>query len=221
MNFSDYTPDRICQALGLPDFALDPTLWSGPPAIRFLLKPSFDPELCVTVALSTDQALLQIAALADQLWTAIWNGPSPSRRPAFVVETHEISTAFAQELVSNTMSSLATLRGAQSPPKYVVLDGMPLSYVRIQNGEADEGDGNASAGELGSIVAEYVELAFAYATDFVCRRALSSAGRYVGLELPEPDAGQSQSPLKLLVLGDKPDTDDVINALRARRRRES
>lgn len=60
MQHEQYTDDAIGQAMNLPGFI--PT--DSGPIMRLLFKPSFHPEMCVTIASSQ----IQIIALQTQLW---------------------------------------------------------------------------------------------------------------------------------------------------------
>ncbi|MGL4422165.1 MAG: hypothetical protein ACRCZF_15965, partial [Gemmataceae bacterium] len=62
---SNYTADAICRSMGLDGFEPAST-----PCIRVLLKPSFHPEVCITLGDATDApgALLSVVALTERLW---------------------------------------------------------------------------------------------------------------------------------------------------------
>ncbi|KYF50419.1 hypothetical protein BE04_26595 [Sorangium cellulosum] len=60
-----YTADAICNAMGLPAF-IDPGL--SLPALRLLLMPSFDPEVCITLTGAAGDERLSVVALTESLW---------------------------------------------------------------------------------------------------------------------------------------------------------
>jgi len=68
MRLEDYTADAICRAMDLAGFIEESWMQSESPTLRVVLKPSFHPELCVTVGRCSDAAMLSAVALIESFW---------------------------------------------------------------------------------------------------------------------------------------------------------
>ena len=65
MRSDQYTADAICRSMGLDAF--EP---AGPaPSLRVILKPSFHPEVCITVYTSIEErSEISVIALKEMVW---------------------------------------------------------------------------------------------------------------------------------------------------------
>lgn len=211
MNLNNYTEDRICREMGLPGFTSDPLIENSFLAVRLLLKPSFHPELGISVIISGPEALLQTAALGEQLWTL----PSAAWHPSFAIETQEFSRNEGERMVSATESAFLSLGGSGKSRGMTLIDGMPFVLAFIKKGWPALFQGNACAPQFGEIIKPYLQLAWEHANDEICKRAIHSASRYVGLNLPPLEANHHTPATRLLFLGNQQETQQVINAVRA------
>ena len=71
MHLEHYTADAICQAMGLPGFVEESWTQCDGPTLRLLLKPSFHPELCLTLFREKESTRLSVVALAERFWTQV------------------------------------------------------------------------------------------------------------------------------------------------------
>ena len=82
MQLEQYTADAICRSMGLDAFAP-----SGPSCVRVVLRPSFHPEVCVTVAETAGSARARMSVVA--LTEMLWRQHAPRRLPELREETDQ------------------------------------------------------------------------------------------------------------------------------------
>src|SRR5436305_14108874 len=116
MDLKQYPPDVICRSMGLPAF-VEPG-WSSP-TLRLLLKPSFDPEVCLTLTGGADARLSEVA-LAEMLWRQ----PAPCALPTWS-EQVTAPASMISELVADFGAALAAERDPKG--RMVCVDGMPVA----------------------------------------------------------------------------------------------
>src|SRR5689334_5590084 len=119
MRVEQYTPDAICQALGLGPFALEPMTNL---AFRLLLTPSFSPELCVTLTTDGSKSAVDIRTFATQFWHA----ESPSSPPPTFVERIETDIVPAEQLAVRFLQ-IAPQIGDEARALAVICDGMGVA----------------------------------------------------------------------------------------------
>src|SRR6185312_60388 len=68
LSFEEYTADAICRAMNLPGFIEPGWTEREHPTLRVVLKPSFHPEVCLTISRTDNGASISVIALAEQFW---------------------------------------------------------------------------------------------------------------------------------------------------------
>src|SRR5687768_16978630 len=109
MTPEQYTDDAVCFAMGLGRFV--------PPVdgevLRLVCRPSFHPEVCIT--LTPDEVV------AVALQAGLWHDPIPARMP----EVSERAPVSTREFEAARDAFASALAEAGRPPKWVVIaDGM-------------------------------------------------------------------------------------------------
>lgn len=192
MKLEEYTEDVVCFAMGLVQF-----LPSGTGnVVRLLCRPSFHPEVCVTV---TPTDVVTVA-----LHSGLWHEPSAARMPEF--SEHAAVSTDDFEGISHAFN--ATLAESRRPPKLVVIcDGMTASAVRTVAGQSERYSGHAVNDEERRLVKTVLSLALSKARSVQLRNRIAWCGRYVSLQddpafpvEPEPSLPQPRVS-RLLVLG--------------------
>lgn len=116
-----YTSDAICQSMGLPAF-LERDL--ALPALRLLLKPSFDPEVCITLTGPTESARMSVIALNE----SFWRQPALCRLSAWREQIDVPASALA-DILARFDAALASDREVAG--EMVCIDGMPVEACSI------------------------------------------------------------------------------------------
>lgn len=209
MKYAEYTPDTVCNAMGLPAFRDEASLNGMGPSMRLLLEPSFHPEVCITMKRAESTSVVEVRALGSSLWQ--WNAPAP------------LPTAFTEQFAvgSDKMEAFAAafLQVADSMQqegigKWTTLDGMPAAVVLRSSGHLRELEGNVSGHAVfGQFVATVLEWVHGNLPGGVCRNAVVAAGAYVDLHLPvEPMPAQS-AVVRVVMLGDEEGKREVVDRL--------
>lgn len=177
MTLDQYTADAICRSMGLAGF-IEPT-WA-PPTLRLVLKPSFHPEACITVA--GNDAELSVVALAESLW----GQGIPCELPTFRERTF-LAAPDAQRMYSDFSTAFAA---DQAPDGRVVcLDGMPVNFCLLDSDGVRQFACSPHRPEVSALVSSVIHAAWHSCKGAGVRNALADCGNYVGLELPrEPEA---------------------------------
>ncbi len=175
MNPAHYTPDAICHSMGLPAF-IEPE-WS-PPTLRLLLKPSFDPEVCITLAGPADNAQLSVVALTEMLW----------RQPGLCVlaarrERADLPAPLFDQAIAGFDGALAADR--LSDERMMCLDGMPVAACLLTGVGLEQFACSPYRPEVSEFVASLTLMAWENCRTAGVRNALAACGRYVGLDLPQ------------------------------------
>ena len=211
MKLDDYTADAVCQVLGVG--RLDPGPLTTGWALRMLLKPSFHPEVCVTLnASDATRCSAEVVVPAEQVWHAGLIPQIVSRA------TCDLGADFAAAFLAQ-LSSAPIMIG-----RWMTIDGMMFQALAIDGMSFDavlrtpEGPrGIAGAvsedGEESRWIRELLTVLHARIEEAVSIRALAAAGSYAGLELTSPESGPA--PTRIGVLGSDDDRDALVRALSA------
>jgi hypothetical protein len=198
MQLDAYTDDVICNAMGLGQF--EPPGVSR--AIRLLLKPSFHPEVCVTL----EPTVFHVVALRSMLWRE----QIPTRLPEFAQAVAALSAQFETSIES--FHRAATEYAAES--KRICLDGMSFSALLRTDNERTTFCGHPSGVEQKAFVAEFLQRAHAMASSVHLRNRIAQCGLYVDSAFtiePEPE---SPDTTHMMILGATEDRADYFNSLR-------
>ena len=192
MDVEQYTDDAVCFAMGLVEFA--PATPGD--VLRLVCRPSFHPEVCVTV---TPTDLVAVA-----LRSSLRAEPSPARMP----EIAEHATVSAGDFEGLCAAFEGALAESRRPPRWVVLcDGMMASAVRTLDGRSERCSGHAVHEEEQRFVKRVLAFALSKVRSVQLRNRLSWCGWYVSSQgdpafpvEPEPSPAPARVS-RLLVLG--------------------
>lgn len=208
MQLDEYTADAICRSMGLDAFVEKSWLTSPLPVLRVLLKPSFDPELCITLARRTDSVGLAVVAAAEMVWHQLAPLPVKSFREQLELPLSVLDEAIDGFLGANTDTG--------SEGRKVFLDGMSVESCLI----SDAGQQRLAEQVWTSPVVEFVELMVSVAwnscRDPRIRNALANAAKYVGIQYPLEREPLETPSFRLIVVGDPDSRSDFFEQLRQR-----
>jgi hypothetical protein len=204
MEPAQYTPDAICRSMGLSAFV--ETGWS-PPTLRLPLKPSFDPEVCLTLAGPAEAGQLSVAALAEELWRQ----PAPCILPTGREQAVVPLSAFSQSL-AGFAAALAADR--QPDGRMVCLDGMPVVGCLLANAGVEQFACNPYRPAVSAFVALLIRAAWEACRGTGVRNALAACGRYVRLDFPSQPLPPAPELCRLAVLGTPKSRSDYFQHLR-------
>jgi hypothetical protein len=206
MHPDQYTADTICHALSLGPL-VDPSWDSDDLAIRVLLKPSFDPEACITVTRRKGSIRLNVVVLVEFLWRQ----QHPCRLPAF---DDDSDLSFDQfDRIAHFHHSAVTDIAA---PRFASIDGMGLNCAWRVGGRNHELQSHCSAyGPMTEFIVQMIELAWQSSSNAGVRNGLARCGRYVGLNLLVEQEPPKPALFRLGVFGVPDDVDDYFRASRS------
>lgn len=206
MRTEAYTPDAICQCMGIPSFAEDPACVNANEALRLLLKPSFHPEVCLTFADG------QVSAVCARwmIWRQFEPAPMLTDRDVGQVS----SDVFARLLAG--FSPVATPGAVPG----IVIDGMPADILHIQRGavQARHGGNAGQRGDFSAFVSMAITEAWRAVENIHCRNALAEAAEYVGTKLARIPEPPRKPTIETVVLGPEEDRAQLLEALRKHHR---
>jgi hypothetical protein len=206
VELAQYTADAICRSMGLEAFVPE-----GLPCVRILLKPSFHPEVCVTVTEAADptRARLSVIALTEMLWRQ----PVPSR----LTELREELGVPAEVLAEAAAGFAAAFADRSRDERRVCLDGMGVDCCRLALERVEQFAEHVYRPAVSGFVGRLVWRAWGACQVPGVRNALAECARYLGAEYPrQPDAKRPPA-RRILVLGTPEAWADYFAALRARR----
>lgn len=163
MTPKEYTDDAVCFAMGLGQ--LIPTIPGE--VVRLVCRPSFHPEVCVTL---TPKEIVAVA-----LHSILWPEPVLARMP----EVSERATLSAGEFESIRAAFDHALAESTRPPKWVVCDGMGVSAVRVRADRIERYSGHAVNEEEMHFVKSVLSLALLKSESVELRNRISWCGRYL------------------------------------------
>ncbi len=191
MDPAQYTPDAICRSMGLPAFVES---GRSPPMLRLLLMPSFEPEVCVTLAGPAASARLSVVALAEMLWRQA----APCPLPAWLDQAALPAPVFAQALAG---FGAALAADCQPDGRMVCLDGMPIAACLLTGAGPEQFSCSPYRPAVSAFVSSLVRLAWESCPAAGVRNALAACGRYVRLDLPRVPAPSVPELFRVAVLG--------------------
>ncbi len=197
-----YTAEAICRSLGLPSFEQDPLCTNATDAVRLLLKPSFHPEVCVTLA---DGNVFVVSARF-----MIWRQFEPSP-----MLTDRDKGSISKDSFANLIASMVPFKFPGAVPG-IVVDGMPIDLLHLSRGSVVlKVGGNASSrGDFSAFVSLAIAAAWESISNAYCRNALAEAAEYVGTKLPRTSEPARKPTIETMVLGPKEDRAQLLEAIR-------
>lgn len=214
MRVEQYTPDAICQALGLGRFALEPSV---NPVFRLLLTPSFNPELCVTFAADGDKTVVDVRTFAGQFWHA----ESPSSSSPMFAERIATDNVPIEQLADRFLQ-IAPQIGQEASALVVICDGMGVAATARSG--AREATLDCNVGEsatLGAYIADLLPKLYALCPAGHCCNAIADAGSYIDLQLQRTDVAPVDTAARIMVLGNEQGRAEVVKRLSRERNRRS
>lgn len=206
MNVEQYTDDAVCFAMGLMQFV--PTTPGD--VLRLVCRPSFHPEVCVTV---TPTDLVAVALRSN-----LWQEPVPARMPEF--SEHAIVTPDVFEALSEVFDE--AFAKTRHPSKWVVCDGMMSSAARTRSGRTDRYSSHTVNDEERRLVKCFLSIALSRLRSVQLRNRLSWCGWYVSSrdDPAFPVEAEPSTPgpetTRLLVMGTPEDRADFYATYGAR-----
>ncbi|MFZ6709573.1 hypothetical protein [Undibacterium sp. TC9W] len=206
MRSDDYTAHHICQAMGMPGFAVDPVLQSAGEALRLLLKPSFDPEICITIISDGQRVEARVVAARWMIWHLFEMAPMMTYR-----DQCELPIACFQEWVKSAIVS-----GKSADASGIAIDGMSVESILIKNGELVVQTGR----DLGEpyfsrkLTGQIIQTVWAALQDVNCKNALALAARYEQVSLPSLPAPAPKMPIQTAIIGTKEDKIELLKAMK-------
>lgn len=173
MELYEYTPDAICRAMSIAEFADRDVLSADPAALRLLLKPSFSPELCITVV---DSALV-VTTLREMLW----HRPHPCVLPS-VAQRVAVDEEFLSRLGSLFAAARHEIEHGSGP--VLLLDGMHMDAVWPDGAELRELSVGVADEAVEVFLAFILQRAFHELTHPLVLRNLQECALHANLELP-------------------------------------
>lgn len=202
MQTDAYTSDAICQCMGLPSFDKDPVLVGATEAIRLLFKPSFHPEICITVV----DGHVSVVCARWMVWRLFEPSPMLTDRSKGTLD----SDAFARLLLE--LKPLPRTTGQYG----IIIDGMPTEVLHFRAGELVlRVGGNAGwKGDFSAFIAFAVRAMWDLIGNVHCRNALADAAAYLGEKLPRLEEPARKPTVETVVLGVAEDRAELLRALK-------
>ena len=202
MHLSAYTDDAICKAMGLAQFK--PT--SAPSVLRLLLKPSFDPEVCLT-AWPTE---MQLVALDRMLWRET----VPCRLPE-----HAEAVSIDEVRFQTIVDAFNRARSEYTSPRFrAIADGMSTSVICINDGTESTCHGHPLEPAQREFVGTMLSLGHSLARSPHLMNRLAHCAGYIGRKIPLEKETDSPHASRVLILGEPQHRSEVLDALRAAQR---
>jgi hypothetical protein len=199
-----YTPDAVCRAMGLPGFVPEGL---PVPALRLLLKPSFDPEVCITLNGPAASARLSVIVLLESLWSQ-----GAPRRISGWRESVSISASALAESLTEFAAALAADR--QREGRMVTFcDGMPVDACLITDAGIDVLACQPYRPAVSSFVSRLLRLAWESSQGAGARNGLAACARYVGATYPRDPQPSATEVRRIVVLGTAEDQAELLQQL--------
>ena len=172
MTHEQYTPNAICQSLGMGGFD-EPGLSS--PTLRVLLKPSFSPEVCIT--LSGADPILSVVAATEMICRQLHPCAMATYR-----ERTSIPATIATQMVADFRAVLTANRNEEGRMACIA-DGMPCVLMLATEAGTDRVECHAFLSVEEAFISSLIRVAWESCHNAGVRNTLADCGRYVGLKL--------------------------------------
>jgi len=206
MRSDDYTAHHICQSMGLAGFAVDPVLQSADEALRLLLKPSFDPEICITITSDGLHVEARVVAARWMIWRQFEMAPMMTYR-----DQCELPMACFQEWVKSSIGP-----GKSADAAGIGIDGMQVESILMKNGElvAQTGHDIEKPYFSRKLTGQIIQTVWAALRDVNCKNALALAARYEQVSLPSLPAPAPKMPMQTAIIGTEEDRIELLKAMK-------
>ena len=210
MHTDQYTADIICRSMGLLGFFEESWSTSATAVLRLLLKPSFDPEVCITLSSFGSSANLCVIALSEMLWRQ----PGPCRlaehREEVVVDPNILN-----DMVTNILAAHAE---SCAQGRFVCLDGMGSECCYVRAGHVLRFVQHVSRPSIVQLVVRVIDLAWQSCHDPFVKNALVRCAKYVDMDYALETEPVAPRVTRLLVLGSPDDRAEYLDLIRRRGR---
>ncbi|ESQ76834.1 hypothetical protein [Asticcacaulis sp. AC402] len=203
MRTEAYTPDAICESLGVGKFDLP---WQkGQPwkQLRILLCPSFGPEVFLNLWEADGKAMARVVVGRTQ----IWNLPSPGR----VTSDHSVN-----ELTDTTFDQIERhfrLALVEPSPSVVTIDGMRVHILLKSAMSTIQIKDNPGRSKLGEYLAATIERLYYSTNNQRCRNGLAQAGSYVEMKLASTPEKDLEEVSTIMVVGAPDEQAEMLEAI--------
>jgi hypothetical protein len=194
LSFEEYTADAICRAMNLPGFIEPAWREREHPTLRIVLKPSFHPEVCLTISRDDRSALISVIALAESFWTQGSSVEIKSSREEFPISTETFGGWL--KLFGGTFVPVA---GSE---KVAYADGMSLECGLVSRHVDQQFKSHVSQLPDQSFLGGILDMAWISCKDPAVRDGLSDAASYLGLNFPRQGVPPVPPSSRIAVLGD-------------------
>jgi hypothetical protein len=202
----DYTPETICRLLGLPGFEHDPALQSVQGSMRLLLRPSFHPEVCITLTSCEPEATLEARSPRESIWQ--------TQGFAFLPVWTETAQLLRVDFDEICRLMLAVPEAERSRGLWI--DGMPFSIVMYSGSQSVRLRGQTSDEPYITLINKVFRVCHASIQNPRLRNNVAEAARYVGVSLERAliDAESDKPLISLLILGAEEEKADYFAQLK-------
>ncbi len=190
MTHEQYTPNAICQSLGMGGFD-EPGL--SLPTLRVLLKPSFSPEVCIT--LSGTDPILSVVAATEMLSHQLYPCAMGTYR-----ERVSISAEIATQMIADFDAVLAANRD-EVGRMVCIADGMPCVLMLATEAGTNRMECHAFLSVEEAFISSLIRVAWESCHNAGVRNTLADCGRYVGLKLPRETVTPLPKLFRIAVVG--------------------
>ncbi|WP_282296523.1 hypothetical protein [Stenotrophomonas sp. PS02289] len=202
MRTDAYTDDAICASMGLPLFEHDPACLSAKRALRILLKPSFDPEICLSFVDGAVSVVSARATIRHQFQPA----PIPTDRARASLEPGSFTALLDDiERVADTAVGSGFMIDGMNAEVALFREGVLVFRVTRVAGMRDD---------WAAILGRVIETTWESIESPYCRNTLADAGKYAGLTLPQETEPVRKPFVGTVVLGTEEERTEVLEALR-------
>jgi hypothetical protein len=197
MKREDYTDDAICHAMGIGSFIPS----RANQVIRTIFKPSFHPEVCITI--ESNQLIVHA------LKTMLWREQAPARLPEFC-QSCEITNAQFDTVAKSFAQTLDHLETTNM----VAIDGMFLATVYCSDAsEVLQFSGHTCQSPMSNYARIVLDLAYEVSTNVFVRKRVADCGRYVGAPYTSVAEPQLPDVTQIGVLGQPDDREAYFKML--------
>ncbi|MCB0909967.1 MAG: hypothetical protein KDB63_22955 [Nocardioidaceae bacterium] len=207
MNLEQYTADAVCRAMGIPRFADTTDLRNDDAAMRIVLRPSFTPEVCLTLTGCT--------ATVSTLYEMLWHQPFPCTLPA-VQQSFPITADQQSSFARSLRHAVQEIRNDER--MVIICDGMSFDAAWYNGGSIDQVSTHVTGQHVEHFISSLIQFAFAGANLDLIRNNLANCGRYVGLDLPiQKTMFDTSQKMNIGVFGRPNDRDDLMRRISTHR----
>jgi hypothetical protein len=207
MRPDDYTADAICRAMALPGFIDEAWMEPRVSALRVVLKPSFDNEVCITLVEKLGDVTLSVHAASEMFWRQL-----APRMLAFPFRSGECDFGYGLFLESVAIFDQARAEAAIAGA--LCLDGMGMEACHVTRGVVRCFETHVGCGPAGELARKLIDWSWTVMEDPHLRNALAGCGRYVGREYALKPTSPGKPVTRLAVLGAADDRAAYLQRLR-------